>query len=94
MNLRDPTNRSLSLPRIDPYVSSDSTLSVNLDSDDSIQLVMALKVEILRLQSLVCDLLHENEQLRHPTLDGNAQVGEGTVSDRSAQNPFPSKVRP
>jgi hypothetical protein len=79
MNLRDPANRSLSSPLIDPDASTDSTVSMNLDSNDSIQSVMALEAEILRLQTLVCYLLHKNEQLRRQDLRGHAQFGSGTA---------------
>jgi hypothetical protein len=76
MNLRDPANGSIPPRFMGLDASRDSTTSINLNSNDSVQLVMALEAEIGRLQTLVCYLLHKNEQLRFRNSGGNAQMEE------------------
>lgn len=46
-------------------VSSSSSRPRYLESGELTQRVNSLEAEKLQLQMLVCDLLHENEQLRH-----------------------------
>lgn len=76
MRLHGPANRSLltSIPELG--VSSDTEKSRNLDSTELIQQVRALENERFRLQSLVCHLLHKNEQLRSQNLERNLHPTE------------------
>ena len=76
-------------PVSDLSVSSYSETSRNIDSAELIQRVKALEAEKLRLETLVCYLLHKNEQLRSRNLDGNSHFGE-----RSIPNPTDDKKKP
>ena len=64
MNFYDPEDdgRSNSAPQSSAI--ADSEALSNLESGDLINRVRALEAEKLRLQALVCHLLHKNEQLR------------------------------
>jgi len=69
MNPRNLANISLMAARSDLGGPNDDEELWNLDAAELIQLVGALRVEINRLQRLVCYLLHRNEQLRSQNLN-------------------------
>jgi hypothetical protein len=72
----DTHNLLVPVPNIS--LSSDSGTFRKCDSTELIQRVNSLETERLSLQILVCDLLHENEQLRNRNLNWNPHIA-GTV---------------